>query len=62
MMKTSMTASPLLLIKSFITVDGATLLVTRDETPLVPGDLVTAVVVGSEGVDLVAEVTGRVAR
>jgi MiaB/RimO family radical SAM methylthiotransferase len=43
-------------------VDGATLLVVRDETPLVVGDLVAAVVVGSEGVDLVAEVTGRVAR
>ncbi len=43
-------------------VDGATLLVTRDETPLVEGELVTAVVVGSEGVDLVAEVVDRVAR
>ncbi len=45
-------------------VDGATLLVTSDDAlaELAPGEMVHAVVVGSEGVDLVAEVTGRVSR
>ena len=45
-------------------VDGTTLLVASDEAnaALSAGDLVTAVVVGSEGVDLIGEVTGRVTR